>query len=78
MANWEKIGSVRRGKTGNNYIKIDNDVTLKAGRIVQIQDPRKRLDEMVAKGKMDADKAEEYKEKIPDYILKELVLPPEE
>lgn len=79
---WLKVGSVCKGKstddnpTPDNYIKIGNDVILKKGDIIRIQDPRKSLDAAVKAGRMDASKAAEYKKNIPDFVLKELVLPP--
>lgn len=74
---WLQIGSVRKGKTGSNYIKIDKEITLKAGTILQIQDPRKKIQEWIESGKLDEDKGMERLEKIPEYILKEIILPPE-
>ena len=76
MSEWKKVGSVRKSKEGKTYIKIDADVTLKKGSMLQVQDPRRKLDEAVAAGRMTAERAEEIKAKIPDYIKQELVLPP--
>lgn len=73
---WKKFASVRAGKDGSKYIKVDQDITLKVGDIVQIQDPRKKLKDSVKAGRLSEGKAEEFAAKIPDYILSELVLPP--
>ena len=50
------------------YIKVAADVALKKDSALQIQDPRKKLDEAVTAGRMDAEKADALKAKIPDYI----------
>lgn len=73
---WRKIGTVRKSKTGGNYIKIDEDVTLSKDAVVQLQDPRKKLEDSVAAGRLTEEKAEAIRSKIPDYIRFELVLPP--
>jgi len=71
---WKKIGTIRKSKSGNLYIKIDVDVNLKTGQALNLQDPRKKLDSAVEAGRMSAGKAEEIKAKIPDYIRQELYL----
>lgn len=73
---WRKIGSMRKSKTGGTYIKIDEDVTLSKDAVIQVQDPRKKLDEAVESGRLTSEKAEAIRAKIPDYILRDLVLPP--
>lgn len=80
MANnkeWKKVGSLRKSQKGDNYIKIDDDVTLKKGAALQLKDPRKSLDQAVENGRMSAENAAERKAKIPDYIRYELILPPD-
>lgn len=75
MAVWNKIGSVRKGKKeGSKYIKVDADVTLKKGQNLQVQDPRKKLADSVASGRMSETEAEERAAKIPDYITAEVYL----
>jgi hypothetical protein len=77
MANeWKEIGSVRKGKTGNFYIKVKETVTLTAEDNVQLQDPRKKLTESVAAGRLTQEKADAIAAKIPEYIKYSLVLPP--
>lgn len=78
MANaWKKIGSVRKGKQPKSfYLKIDETITLGSGDALFLQDPRKKLDESVAAGRLDAERAAEMKAKIPDYIQYEVVLAP--
>lgn len=73
---WKRLGSVRKGKTGNHYIKISENVTLSKDDVIQLQDPRKKLNESVASGRITEEKAAEWLAKIPDYIRFELVLPP--
>lgn len=73
---WKKIGSLRKSQKGSLYIKVDADVTLKAGDVVQLQDPRKSLDAAVAAGRMDSEKAEGIKAKIPDYVKYDCTLAP--
>ena len=75
-AEWKKIGSVRTGKTGNFYLKVDADVTLSKDDVLQLQDPRKKLRESVAAGRLDEEKATAMSEKIPTYIKYDVVLPP--
>lgn len=83
MANeWKNVGTIRKGKKrddgkeGNLYIKINEDIILKKDDVLQIQDPRKKLDALVASGKITSDVALERKGKIPEYIRHEVVLPP--
>lgn len=73
---WKRLGSVRKGKTGNHYIKMTETVTLTKDDVIQLQDPRKKLTESVAAGRLSSEKAAEFAAKIPDYIKYELVLPP--
>ena len=68
MAKWTNVGSIRKSKDGKLYIKVATDVTLKKDSALQIQDPRKKLDESVTAGRLTPEKAEEMKNKIPDYI----------
>lgn len=68
MAKWTQIGSLRKSKKGGLYIKVDADVSLKKDAALQLQDPRKKLDEAVAAGRMEQGEADEKKAKIPDYI----------
>lgn len=76
MSGWKKIGSLRKSQKGSNYLKIDMDITLKKGDVVQLTNPRESLDKAVEAGRMSAEKAQEIKEKIPDYIRFELTLAP--
>lgn len=63
---WVEVGSIMKSKKGTNYLKVANDVTLKAGQILNIQNPRSR------KGI-----SEEQLAKIPDYVLANVSIPPE-
>lgn len=74
-AKWTKVGTVRKAKSGKtSYVQFDIDVTLKAGMRLQLQDPRVKLDESVKAGRIEAEKAEEFKSKIPEYITREVFL----
>jgi len=78
MANeWKKLGTLRKSQKGSLYIKLDSDVTLKKGQSITLKDPKKSLDAAVEAGRMSAEKAEEIKAKIPDYIKYELLLGPD-
>ena len=71
---WRTVGSLRKGKTGNLYLKVDGDI--KTGEVVQLQDPRKKVAAAVEAGRMSAKQGEERLAKIPDYIRYDLVIPP--
>ena len=73
---WKKLGSVRKGKNGGNYIKLDGPVNLLADDVIQLQDPRKKLQESAAAGRITEEQAAEWSAKIPDYVRFDLVLPP--
>lgn len=71
-----QVGSVLKAKdpTQQDYIKIDNDVTLKKGDILNLESKKSRLAQLeknVENGKVDpsvADKIREGIEKTPDFI----------
>lgn len=71
---WRAVGSLRKGKTGNLYLKIDGDI--KTGEVVQLQDPRKKIAAAVEAGRMTQDEADTRLAKIPDYIKYDLTIPP--
>lgn len=73
---WKNIGSIRMSKDNKPYIKISENVTLEADVVVQMQDPRLKLKEAVAAGRLSEEKAAERLAKIPTYIKYDLVLPP--
>lgn len=73
---WDKIGTLRKGEKGNFYLKLDKDVTLKAGQSVQVKDPRKSLVDAVAAGRMSQEKADEMLSKLPDWLRYDLFLTP--
>lgn len=74
---WKKFGSVRVGKTaGQFYMKVDSSITLGPNDAVFLQDPRKKLKESVAAGRLDEARATEMAAKIPEYIKYDLVLAP--
>lgn len=69
-----KVGSLRKSQKGGLYIKLDADVSLKAGESLTLQDPRKSLDSAVAAGRMNETKAEEIKAKIPEYVKYDVIV----
>jgi hypothetical protein len=71
---WNKVGSLRKSKEGKLYIKVDSDVTLNKDMVLSLQDPRKSLEASVAAGRIDAEKAETMKAKIPEYIRYDVFL----
>jgi hypothetical protein len=79
---WKQLGSVRVGKTkpdgspGGFYIKVTEAVTLTPDDVIHLQDPRKKLTESVAAGRLSEEMAETYREKIPSWVKYDLVLAP--
>lgn len=71
---WTKLGTLRKGKTGSLYLKIDGEIA--AGETVQLQDPRKSVERLAATGKITEEQASERLAKIPDYIRYELFRAP--
>ena len=64
---WLKIGSILKNKKGTgNYLKVADDVSLKKGQILNVQNPRKRP------GISEADL-----QKIPDFVVAEVFIPPQ-
>ena len=76
--NWLKVGTLRKSKTGSLYVKVDEGVTLTKGDVLQLQDPRKKLQASVEAGRLSQEAAAEKAAKIPDYIRYEVVKPPTE
>lgn len=71
---WKKVGSLRKSKKGGTYIKFDTAVSLDKDAVLQVQDPRAKLQESVEAGRLTEEKAEEILNKIPEYILREVFL----
>lgn len=73
---WRQVGSLKESKTpGQHYITLSE--SLPAGAILRLEDPRESIDRLVTLGKMDSERAEEIKAKIPSYVKYNLVLPPQ-
>lgn len=76
------LGSVYKSKdpTKSNYIKLTADVNLKTGQYVQVESQkyqRESLERAVAAGKLPAESAAKISERIermPDFVLAELVV----
>lgn len=63
---WKKIGTIMKNKKGTgNYLKVTEGVTLTKDQILQVMNPRKR-----------PGITEEQLQKIPDYVVAELLVPP--
>jgi hypothetical protein len=77
---WIKVGTMLKNKDPKkaNYIKIEKgvNVTLTEGMVLSVQDPRKNIDNQLASGRIDEATAEQRKAKIPDFVLREIVLAP--
>ena len=75
---WKQVGQVLADKKDSKkfYLKVKEGVTLNAGDILQLQDPRKKLTESVEAGRLSNEKAEEIRAKIPSYVKYDVVLPP--
>lgn len=73
---WKTVGEVRQDKNNKYYLKVTEGTTLNSGDILQLQDPRKKLKESVAAGRLSEEKAAEIAAKIPTYIKYNVVLPP--
>lgn len=77
MANeWLKVGAVRKGKEGNHYIKIFEAVALQKDDVLQLQNPRTKLKDSVAAGRLTEEQAQAHLEKLPEYLVYDVVLPP--
>jgi hypothetical protein len=77
MAKYRTIGTVNKSKDNpkETYIKVKEDVTLKAGQFVSVINPRTLADKLESEGKVSAEiaaKIRERGEKTPDWVLFEL------
>lgn len=80
MAKYRTIGSVCKRKDGNGtHIKISEDVTLKKGEYINLESKVKqleKLDKAQGEGKISEENAEKARErinKIPDFVMFELI-----
>ena len=71
---WLNVGSLCSSKKGSLYIKIENDITLKKGQYLNLQDAEKGLNFAVEKGSLTREKADE----ILQFKKYDVVLPPRE
>lgn len=73
---WTKIGAILKSKNNNNgfYIKIDQDVSLKKGTYVTVKNPRETVEELLSKGVLTEEQAQERLQKIPDWVKYELIV----
>lgn len=75
-SSWLTVGEILISKAGSPYVKFKEDFEVKQGMTLTMQDPRVRLEEAVAAGRMSEDEAQERAAKIPDFLKYSLVLPP--
>lgn len=72
MAKYRKVGQVLKGKDGKGfYIKMDEDVTLTKGQIVNVNDPRKQPAELLALGVISEETAADMQkraEALPEWV----------
>ncbi len=71
---WTTVGSLRKGKEGNLYIKMTADVSLKEDAAVRLQDPRKKNLNLAEKGFITLEEAEKRNGNIPEYVKYDVVL----
>jgi hypothetical protein len=83
---WPKIGTVRKGEYGS-YIVLEKNVEilvdgkridLNEKRSVRLEDPRKKIEEMLEKGYIDESKAQKRREVLEQnqWLRYELIVPP--
>lgn len=77
MAKYKTIGSVMKSKdfatTKESYIKIREDITLKAGSFISLVNPRTLANKLAGKVSEEVlEKIKERGEKTPDFVLFEL------
>lgn len=73
---WKKVGTLRKSEKGKLYLKFDEDVTLRKEDALFLQDPRKSLDESVAAGRLQEEKAEEIRAKLPAWLKYDIIRAP--
>lgn len=72
---WKKIGAILKSKNSNGfYIKVDESVSLAKGQIINVQNPRERVQSLMDTGKISTQEAEIRLAKIPDFVRYELFL----
>lgn len=73
---WLKVGAVRKADSGAHYIKVFEAVSLKKDDVLQLQNPRTKLKESVAAGRLSEEEAEKRLAALPEYLVYDVVLPP--
>lgn len=73
---WKTVGSLRKSNKGGLYIKINEGVTLSKDDVLQLQDPRKKLQASIDAGRLTEEKGAEMIAKVPEYVKYDVVLPP--
>ena len=74
---WLQFGNIRAGKEeGTFYIKITEDINLKAGENISVRTPEEGIKGLLEKGFIDETQAEERIAKVPEYIRYELLAKP--
>lgn len=75
---WIKVGTIRKSKKGGLYLKVEADVTLAKDAALQIQDPRTKIKDAIAAGKMSESQGTERLAKLPEWLSKDVFLVTEE
>lgn len=75
---WAKVGTVRKSdKTGDFYIKFEEDISLKKGAVLKLDDPKKTLDRLAKLGYIKEGELEAKKAALPAWLKFEVILPPD-
>jgi ribosomal protein S20 len=71
-----RLGFISKSKTGKSLLTVEQDMTLQAGDKLLIESPQSEIDNLVAKGFIDEETAEERKNKLPKWKLSNVKLLP--
>lgn len=74
---WSPVGEILSSKAGKLYVKFKEDFSAPANSTLMIKDPRVSLEEAVAAGLLNEEKAQEMAAKIPEFVRYQLIKPPE-
>lgn len=74
---WRDVGTVFARKDGEGFfLKINENVTLEKGQILNLEAPQDRIERLFKMGYLDEEKAEERLERIPETVKFDVILPP--
>lgn len=75
---WKQVGSIRQNDKGRKYIKLDDVSGLKDGVALQMEKPEDKLQRLHELGHLTEEQLEYRLSKVPEWLLYELVLPPQD